>query len=391
MIVSKTALRRNQLNLRSAELESWTWLVQAPIAVQTDEARRNSVSSRLRDYDYELPREFIAQHPAEPRDRSRLFVLDRATGEIEHRRFNEIVDYLDPDDLLVLNDTRVIPARLVGRRDTGGRVEILLIEKLDESGRWLALVKTRGKPRAGEPIRFDASGMCLELCASRGEGKWEVAARSSTELEEIVETTGRAPLPPYIRREAQADPHREHDLSRYQTVFASAPGAIAAPTAGLHFTEELIERITLSGTQVVNVTLHVGLGTFRPVRADDVAQHDMHRERFEVSPEAAAQIRSALESGRRIVCVGTTTCRVLETLAQTGGVRGGQGDTSLFIYPPYSFSAVGALLTNFHLPKSTLLMLVSAFAGRERILHAYEIAKREGYRFYSYGDAMLIL
>ncbi len=333
------------------------------------------------DFDFDLPPASIAQEPA-PRGESRLLVLDR-TGPERHARVRDLPRLLRPGDLLVLNDTRVIPARLYGRSAGGGKMEILLIEPVGER-EWDALVKPGRRARPG--ARFEiGEELTAEVIDKREDGRYRL--RFSEPVEPHLERLGHIPLPPYIHR-----PEAPEDRERYQTVYASRPGAVAAPTAGLHFTGELLREIEGAGIEIAQVTLHVGIGTFKPVSAERIEEHRMERERYEIGEETAGAIRHAREAGRRIVAVGTTVVRTLEgaALAGDGEVRAGSGSTDLFITPGFRFQVVDALLTNFHLPRSTLLMLVSAFAGRERVLAAYEEAAREGYRFYSYGDAMLL-
>jgi len=326
------------------------------------------MSARLSDYDYDLPRELIAQRPLRRREDSRMMVLDRAAQTIEHRQFRELKTFLQPGDLLVLNDTRVLPAR---RFSDDGVIEFLFVERLG-TRHWKCLVKPGRKMRAGATAKIDNVTLRVETVTSDGE---RIVA-----LDEDVDlyASGSMPLPPYINR-----PSDENDAARYQTVFAHTAGAVAAPTAGLHFTQEILSEIPYTF-----VTLHVGPGTFLPVRSENIAERHMHAERFSISPEAADKINEA----HRIIAVGTTTVRTLESVSRKGEkVLAQQGTSNLFIYPPYRFRLVDVLLTNFHLPRSTLLMLVSAFAGREFLLRAYEEAIRERYRFYSYGDCMLIL
>jgi S-adenosylmethionine:tRNA ribosyltransferase-isomerase len=335
-----------------------------------------------RDFDYELPAASIAQEPA-PRGGSRLLVLDRGGAE-RHAHVRDLPRLLTPGDLLVVNDTRVIPARLFGRRaGGGGRMELLLVERLGER-EWSALVKPGKRARSGTAIEL-APGLDAEVIDKDEEGRFRL--RFSEPVEPHLERLGHVPLPPYIHRSDTAA-----DRERYQTVYARSPGAIAAPTAGLHFSEELLREIEEAGVPIARVTLHVGIGTFKPVSAERIEEHRMDRERYEIDEEPAAAIRRTRERGGRVVAVGTTVIRTLESAALVGGgeVRAGAGATELFITPGFRFQVVDALLTNFHLPRSTLLMLVSAFAGRERILAAYEEAIRAGYRFYSYGDAMLV-
>jgi len=326
------------------------------------------MSARLSDYNYDLPRELIAQRPPRRRDASRMMVLHSDMQTIEHRQFRELQTFLRPGDLLVLNDTQVLPAR---RFSDDGGIEFLFVERLGPK-RWKCLVTPGRKMRIGATAKVDNVTLCVEEITSEGE-------RVMVLSEEIdLYSGGSMPLPPYIRRESDAE-----DAARYQTVFAHTPGALAAPTAGLHFTPKM-----LSESPHTFVTLHVGTGTFLPVRSENIVEHRMHAERFSVSPSAAARINSA----GRIVAVGTTVVRVLESaMREDGKLIGQEGSTNIFIYPPYRFRGVDVLLTNFHLPRSTLLMLVSAFAGREFLLRAYQEAIREGYRFYSYGDCMLIL
>jgi len=341
-------------------------------------------------FDYHLPVEAIAQRPADRRDRSRLMTLNRAAGAIDHHRFDELPKLLRPGDLLVLNDTRVIPARLVMRRRTGSRIEGLFLRGLDD-GRWEMMLRGRGRIKEGESLEIEgAEGQRIRLAANRGEGIWTVQPEPAVEPLDLLSRAGRAPLPPYIdRRDADVELDRM-DAQRYQTVFARFPGAVAAPTAGLHFTPELLDALQQRDIQCVYLTLHVGLGTFRPVTAERVEDHRMHTERFRVPGPTAEAIHRARIEGRRVVAVGTTTVRVLETMARSGRLQETDGLTDLFIYPPFEFRLVGALVTNFHLPRSTLLMMISAFCGREFLLRAYTEALGKGYRFYSYGDSCLV-
>jgi S-adenosylmethionine:tRNA ribosyltransferase-isomerase len=334
-----------------------------------------------RDFDYELPTDRIAQHPA-PRGASRLLVID-CEGPERHRRVSDLPELLRPGDLLVLNDTRVIPARLFGRRPGGGQIEILLTGQAGET-EWDALVKPGRRARPGTVIVLEEN-LTAEVIEKEETGRHRL--RFSEPIEPHLERLGHMPLPPYIQREDEAE-----DRERYQTVWAKTPGAIAAPTAGLHFSQEILDRLAATGIEIAKVTLHVGLGTFKPVTAERIEDHRMESERWEVGEPTAEAIRRTQERGGRIVAVGTTVVRTVESaaLAGDGGVRAGHGATELFITPGFRFRVVDVLLTNFHLPQSTLLMLVSAFAGRERVLAAYEEAIREEYRFYSYGDAMLV-
>jgi S-adenosylmethionine:tRNA ribosyltransferase-isomerase len=340
---------------------------------------------RTADFDYRLPPELIAQAPLPERDRSRLLVVDRAGGTLAHRSFADFATIPAPDDVLVVNDSRVIPARLLGRRVGGGKAEVLLVAREDE-GTWRALVRPGSRIHAGDVLRL-AHDDRIEILAHLPGGVRRVRLTGPGGEEAVLARRGRVPLPPYIRREPT-----DLDTERYQTVYATAPGSVAAPTAGLHFTSVSLGRLQRRGVNIVRVTLHVGPGTFRPVTAKDPASHHLDAEWYVVAPEAAATINAARRGGAAVWAVGTTATRTLETCADEDGmVRPGFGWTSLFIRPGHTFRVVDHLLTNFHLPKSTLLMLVSAFAGRDLVMRAYEEAIREKYRFYSYGDAMLIL
>ena len=335
------------------------------------------------DYDFELPDELIAQYPASSRDGSRLLLLDGATGGYSDRQFGDLVALLNPDDLLVFNDTRVIPARLLGRKATGGRVEIL-VERLLDRDKCLAHVQASKTPGEGSRIVLEG-GIELQV-GGRRDDLFELELTEGPALTDVLDQQGHTPLPPYIRRTDEA-----LDAGRYQTVYARRPGAVAAPTAGLHFTRELIEELENKGAECVYVTLHVGAGTFQPIRADDIKKHRMHSEWFEVSEAVCQQVNAAKEVGRRIIAVGTTSVRCLEAATVDGRLQPFQGDTDIFIYPGFEFRTVDAMITNFHLPGSTLLLLVCAFAGRENILRAYRHAVEAGYRFFSYGDAMFII
>ncbi len=341
------------------------------------------------DFDFVLPPTSIATTAAEPRDSARLYVHDRATGRAEHAHVRDLDRFLRPGDLLVLNDTKVMPWRLRGRRATGGAVECLLVRVDGDEAQ--AFVKPSKKLAAGDVIPMENGAIALELREALGGGRWRVGLRPAAgTVAEALERCGRAPLPPYIDRDGNEDVAR--DRARYQTVYAQKPGAIAAPTAGLHFTPELLQRLGAMGVQTAFVTLHVGEGTFAPVRATAVADHQMHEEQYELPAATAAAIAATRARGGRVVAVGTTSCRTLETCADgSGGVRAGSGASGLFLYPGVRFQVVDALFTNFHLPQSTLLMLVAAFAGREPILAAYRDAVARGYRFYSFGDAMLLV
>jgi S-adenosylmethionine:tRNA ribosyltransferase-isomerase len=347
--------------------------------------------SELDQYDYRLPRELIAQHPLARRSDARLMVVRRDSGQIEHSYVRYLPEILREGDCLVFNDTKVIPARLVGRRDrTVARWSGLFLGA-DEHGVWQVLGKTRGKLEPGEAIivlSWDVrQSITLRLLAKLDGGVWAVRPEPMGEPLEILSRVGRVPLPPYIRDGEMV----EEDVEQYQTVYAERPGAVAAPTAGLHFTPELLKQLTQRGVEQQRVTLHVGIGTFRPITAERLADHPMHSEWCSLSPEVAARLQSLKQARRRIVAVGTTVARVLETAASSGEIRPFTGQTNLFIRPPFQFHATGALLTNFHLPKSTLLILVRTFGGDKLIRRAYDEAIAERYRFFSYGDAMLIL
>ena len=337
------------------------------------------------DFDYELPEELIAQTPVEPRDHSRLMVVHRATGEREDKHFYDIIDYLNPNDALVINETKVIPARLLGEKeDTGVPVEVLLLRRKNQTD-WEALVRPGRRLKPGTTCVFGGGLLKCEILESVPEiGGRIVRFHYEGVFEELLDRLGEMPLPPYIHEKLA-------DQSRYQTVYAKNEGSAAAPTAGLHFTPELLEKIQAKGVNIGYVTLHVGLGTFRPVKEDDIEQHDMHSEYCVIPPETATLINETKARGGRVICVGTTSCRTLESWAQEDGhMEPSAGWTSIYIYPGYRFKVMDALVTNFHLPQSTLIMLVSALAGREHVLHAYEEAVKERYRFFSFGDAMFV-
>ena len=336
------------------------------------------------DFNYELPQELIAQDPLEDRASSRLLLLDKKTGQWQHRIFHDIIDYLHPGDCLVLNNTKVIPARLIGEKEgTGGKVEVLLLKR-KENNIWETLVKPGKKARPGVRLSFGNGLLTAEVKEVVEEGNRLIQFEYEGIFEEILDQLGQMPLPPYIT-------HQLKDKNRYQTVYAKYEGSAAAPTAGLHFTKELLEKIQQKGVSIANVTLHVGLGTFRPVKVEDVTQHHMHTEFYQVTQEAADLINHTKEKGGRVICVGTTSCRTIESAVDENGlVQAKQGDTSIFIYPGYEFKVLDCLITNFHLPESTLLMLVSALAGKEHIMAAYHEAVKEKYRFFSFGDAMFI-
>ena len=335
------------------------------------------------DFDYELPKELIAQTPLSKRDESKLLVLDKETGDIEHKKFYDIIDYLNPGDALVINDTKVIPARIIGEKeDTGAVIELLLLKDLGDT--WECLAKPQKRLKVGTIISFGNGLLKASVSEIKDEGITIVKLIYDGILMEILEKLGTMPLPPYIHEKLA-------DQGRYQTVYAKDYGSAAAPTAGLHFTNELLKKIEEKGIKIVHVTLHVGLGTFRPVMVTDVTKHKMHTEHFIVTKEACDTLNSVRASGGRIIAVGTTSVRTLETIMQNNDkFVPTVGDTSIFIYPGYKFKAIDALITNFHLPKSTLVMLVSAFASRDKILNAYNIAIKNDYRFFSFGDAMFI-
>lgn len=336
------------------------------------------------DFYYDLPEELIAQTPLEMRDTSRLMVLDRKTGEVTHKHFFDIIDYLQPGDCLVMNDSRVLPARLLGHRPTGGAVEVLLLRDLGNKC-WECLCKPGRKMQVGNEVIFGNGELTATVKAVQEDGNRVVEFRYEGIFLEVLERLGKMPLPPYIKAELQ-------DQERYQTVYSREVGSAAAPTAGLHFTKELLEKIRAKGIQTAFVTLHVGLGTFRPVKAENILEHHMHSELCMMSAETAAVLNETKAKGGRIICVGTTSCRTLESLVnEDGSFEAKSKWTEIFIYPGYQFKAMQGLITNFHLPESTLVMLVSAFAGRENVLDAYRTAVEARYRFFSFGDAMCIL
>lgn len=336
------------------------------------------------DFYFDLPQELIAQDPLEDRSASRLLVLHRETGAVEHRHFKEITNYLRPGDCLVLNNTKVIPARLMGvKEDTGAAIEVLLLKRR-ENDVWETLVKPGKKARPGTKLIFGDGCLRAEVLDVVEEGNRLIRFTYEGIFEEVLDRLGEMPLPPYIT-------HKLQDKNRYQTVYAKYDGSAAAPTAGLHFTEALLQEIREMGVETAFVTLHVGLGTFRPVKADNILEHHMHSEHYQVTQETADLINRTKENGGRVICVGTTSCRTVESAADDGGrVQAGCGDTEIFIYPGYQFKVLDCLITNFHLPESTLVMLVSALAGRENVLAAYQKAVDERYRFFSFGDAMFV-
>ena len=340
---------------------------------------------RKEDFYFDLPEELIAQDPLEDRSSSRLLVLDKETGKVEHHVFREIIDYLQEGDCLVINDTKVIPARLIGSKiGTDAKIEVLLLKR-KENDVWETLVKPGKKAKVGTRISFGDGLLVGEVVDIVEEGNRLIHFEYEGIFEEILDQLGQMPLPPYIT-------HQLEDKNRYQTVYAKHSGSAAAPTAGLHFTPELLKEIEEKGVQIARVTLHVGLGTFRPVKVDNILEHHMHSEFYQIDEEAAEKINRAKESGHRVICVGTTSCRTIESAADKNGkLHATNGWTEIFIYPGYEFKVLDCLITNFHLPESTLVMLVSALAGREQVLSAYEEAVKEKYRFFSFGDAMLIV
>ena len=338
---------------------------------------------KVSDFDYNLPEELIPQIPIEKRDESRLMILNREKQTIEHKKFADIIDYLNPGDCLVRNNTKVIPARIYGKKETGANVEFLLLNNI-EGDIWESIVRPGNKLHVGTKVIFGDGLLNAEILEIMPGGTRKVKFEYKGIFNEILDKIGLMPLPPYIHEELK-------DKDRYQTVYAKYAGSAAAPTAGLHFTEELLKKIEEKGIKIANVTLHVGIGTFRPVKEAEVEKHEMHTEHFYIKAEDANKINEAKKNGKRVIAVGTTSCRVLETIAdEKGFVKEQEGDTKIFIYPGYKFKILDGLITNFHLPKSTLLMLVSALAGKEYILRAYNEAVKEKYRFFSFGDAMFI-
>ena len=338
---------------------------------------------KVTDFDYDLPKELIAQTPIEKRDESRLMVLDRSKETIEHKKFKDIVEYLKPGDVLVRNNTKVIPARLYGRKETGAHVEFLLLNNI-EGDIWECIVRPGNKLHVGAKVIFGDGVLKAEVLETMEGGTRKVKFSYNGIFNEILDKIGLMPLPPYIHEALK-------DNDRYQTVYAKYEGSAAAPTAGLHFTEELLQELQEKGIEIANVTLHVGIGTFRPVKEENVEEHKMHTEHFYIKKEDVEKINSAKKEGRRVIAVGTTSCRVLETIADENGfVKETEEDTGIFIYPGYKFKCLDGLITNFHLPQSTLLMLVSALAGKDYIMRAYKEAVKEKYRFFSFGDAMFL-
>ena len=339
---------------------------------------------KVSDFNYELPEHLIAQHPYDKRDEARLMVLDKQTQKIEHKVFKDIIDYLNPGDCLVINNTKVIPARLYGKKDTGANVEFLLLKRI-EGDFWEAMVRPGSKLKAGAKVIFGDGLLKSEVLEVLENGNRKVKFEYNGIFNEILDQIGLMPLPPYITEATR------EDNKKYQTVYAKYDGSAAAPTAGLHFTEELLEKIKEKGIEIANVTLHVGIGTFRPVKVENVEEHQMHSEHYYIKQEDADKINRAKKAGKRVIAVGTTSCRVLESVADGNGMmKETEGDTSIFIYPGYKFKCIDNLITNFHLPESTLIMLVSTLAGKDFIMNAYDEAVKEEYKFFSFGDAMFI-
>ncbi len=340
---------------------------------------------KVADFNYELPKELIAQHPYDKRDEARLMVLNRNEEKIEHKVFKDVIDYLNPGDCLVINNTKVIPARLYGKKDTGANVQFLLLKRI-EGDTWEAMVKPGNKLKPGSKVVFGDGVLKATVQEILEGGNRKVEFEYNGIFNEILDQIGMMPLPPYITEASR------EDNEKYQTVYARYEGSAAAPTAGLHFTEELLEKIKEKGVEVANVTLHVGIGTFRPVKVETVEEHEMHSEHYYIKKEDSEKINRAKQNGNRVIAVGTTSCRVLESVADENGmVKEIEGDTSIFIYPGYKFKCIDSLITNFHLPESTLIMLVSSLAGKDFIMKAYNEAVEKEYKFFSFGDAMIIL
>jgi len=339
---------------------------------------------KVSDFNYELPKELIAQHPYDKRDEARLMVLNKKSKQIEHKVFKDVIDYLNPGDCLVINNTKVIPARLYGNKDTGAHVEVLLLKRI-YGDIWEAMVRPGSKLKAGAKISFGNGILKATILDILDDGNRKIQFEYNGIFNEILDNVGLMPLPPYITEASR------EDNKKYQTVYAKYDGSAAAPTAGLHFTEELLDKIREKGVEIANVTLHVGIGTFRPVKVETVEEHKMHSEHFYIKKEDAEKINNAKRDGHKIIACGTTSCRVLESVSDENGfVREIEDDTSIFIYPGYKFKCIDSLITNFHLPESTLIMLVSSLAGKDFIMEAYEEAVKQKYKFFSFGDAMLI-
>ena len=338
---------------------------------------------KVSDFNYELPEELIAQHPYDKRDEARLMVLNRRENKYEHKVFKDIIDYLNPGDCLVINNTKVLPARLYGKKDTGANVEFLLLKRI-EGDYWEAMVRPGNKLRPGAKVEFGNGLLKAEILEVLDGGNRKVKFEYEGIFNEILDEIGLMPLPPYIKETLK-------EKDKYQTIYAKHDGSAAAPTAGLHFTEELLEAIKAKGIEVANVTLHVGIGTFRPVKVENIEEHSMHSEHYYIKKEDVEKINNAKRNGNRVIAVGTTSCRVLESVADEDGMmKEIESDTNIFIYPGYKFKCIDCLITNFHLPESTLIMLVSALAGKDFVMSAYEEAVKEKYKFFSFGDAMFI-
>lgn len=340
---------------------------------------------KVSDFNYELPKELIAQHPYDKRDEARLMVLNRENKTIENKIFRNVIDYLESGDCLVINNTKVIPARLYGKKDTGAKVEFLLLKRI-QGDTWEAMVRPGNKLKPGSQVSFGEGILKATVLEVLEGGNRKVEFQYEGIFNEILDKVGMMPLPPYITEASR------EDNEKYQTVYAKYEGSAAAPTAGLHFTEELLQKIKAKGVEIANVTLHVGIGTFRPVKVENIEEHEMHSEHYYIKKEDVEKINNAKKNGHKVVACGTTSCRVLESVAdEQGFVKEVEGDTSIFIYPGYKFKCIDSLITNFHLPESTLIMLVSALAGKDFIMKAYEEAVKEKYKFFSFGDAMIIL
>ena len=345
----------------------------------------------ISEFDYELPEELIAQRPSEKRENSKMMVLNKEHHQIEHKNFFNIVDYLDDNCILILNNTKVMPARLYGYKDTGAKIEVFLLKKYDNENRWEVLIRPSKRVRPGTIIKVSDELSVEIIMPLPDDGKWVVKMLYEGDLLQILHKVGNIPLPPYIERKMASEELRQLDFERYQTVYAKNEGSVAAPTAGLHFTDEILNQLREKGVQIGYVTLDVGIGTFRPVKCENILDHQMDTEAFEITQETADLINNAKAQGKKIVAVGTTTVRTLESAYKIyGGIKACRSASNLFIYPPYEFKVVDMLITNFHLPKSTLLMLVSALATKDFIFEAYTEAINEKYRFYSYGDCMFI-
>lgn len=345
----------------------------------------------ISEFDYELPENLIAQLPADKRENSKMLVLDKNDKTIEHKHFFDITDYIDSDSILVLNNTKVLPARLYGTKETGAKIEVFLLESQGEGKFWSCLIKPSKRVKPDNIITISEELKVRPIKRLEDDGEWLVELIYDGDLFEILHKVGNIPLPPYIERKLKSEELKQFDMERYQTVYAKDEGSVAAPTAGLHFTQEILEKLKSKGVEIAYVTLNVGLGTFRPVKCENILDHKMHSETFEITQDAADKINLAKEQGKKLVAVGTTTVRTLETAYQKYGcIKACHDHSELFIYPPYEFKVIDKLITNFHLPKSTLLMLVSALAGKEFIFKAYEEAIKNEYRFFSYGDCMLI-